>query len=103
MSIEYWRICVEEILGDHGVEATTEQIEAMAKDFESCANVQGDYSAPIENPAVREAKELGRKLKIEQAKVFCKTCQGTGRLVEQFSSSHYSDSDCWKCRGTGKL
>jgi DnaJ-class molecular chaperone len=103
MSIEYWRICLEEILGDHGVEATSEQIEAMAKDFESCASVQGDYSAPVENPAVREAAELSRKLKIEQAKVFCVTCKGTGRLIEIISSSHYSDSDCWKCRGAGKL
>ena len=33
MSIEYWVICLEEILGEHGVEATSEQISAMAKDF----------------------------------------------------------------------
>lgn len=103
MSIEYWRICLEEILGDHGVDATSEQIEAMAKDFESCASVQSEYSAPVENPAVREADELRKKLKIEQSKVFCMTCKGTGRLIEIISSSHYSDSDCWKCRGTGKV
>lgn len=103
MSREYWKICLEEILGEHGIEATSEQIEAMAGDFESCASVQGEYSAPVENPAVREAEELRTQLKREQSKVFCVTCQGTGRLIENISSSHYSNSDCWKCRGAGKL
>lgn len=103
MSTEYWVICLEEILGDHGVEATSEQIAAMAKDFDSCASVQGEYSAPVEHPAVREADELRKQLKREQSKVFCKTCQGTGRLVERISSSHVSDSSCWKCNGHGSI
>jgi DnaJ-class molecular chaperone len=103
MNKEYWAICLEEILEDHGVEATSEQIEAMAKDFESCASVQGDYSSPVENPTVREADELRKQLKLEQSKVFCVKCQGAGRIVDRISSSHVSDSSCWKCNGAGKL
>lgn len=103
MSKEYWVICLEEIFGDHGIEATSEQIEACASDIEGAAGVQSEYSAPVENPLMREADELRAKLKNEQSKVFCVTCQGTGRLIERISSSHYSNSDCWKCRGAGKI
>lgn len=103
MNREYWKICLEEILGEHGVEATSEQIEAMAGDFESCASVQGEYEAPVENPLIRETEILRKALEVEKAKVVCTVCNGRGRLIEQFSSSHCSDSDCWKCRGAGRI
>lgn len=103
MNKEYWVICVEEILGDHGVEATSEQIEAIAEDIQSCAGVQGEYSAPADRGGQSEADQLLTQLRAEQSKVFCVTCQGTGRLVESISSSHCSNSQCWKCNGEGSI
>ncbi|WP_434706698.1 hypothetical protein J3Q07_16585 [Pseudomonas sp. D4-18] len=103
MSGEYWVICLEEILGDHGVEATSEQIQAIAEDVQSCAGVQGEYSAPVEHPAQREAEDLRKQLKIERSKVFCTACQGTGRMIERVGSGHSSNSGCWKCNGQGSI
>ena len=103
MSREYWVICLGEILSDHGIEATSEQIEAIASDVDSCSSKQGQHSHTPEHPAVRESAELTRKLKLEQSKVFCVTCQGTGRLIESISSSHSSNSSCWKCGGNGSI
>lgn len=103
MNKEYWVICVEEILGDHGVDATSEQIAAIAEDIQSCAGVHGEYSAPPDRGSVSEADKLRAQLKAEQAKVFCVTCQGTGRLVQIITPNHYSDSQCWKCNGEGSI
>lgn len=103
MSIEYWVICLEEILGDHGIEASSEQISAIASDIQSCASVQGEYSAPVDHGSESEADKLRAQLKAEQSKVFCMTCQGTGRLIDSISSSHGSNSQCWKCNGHGSI
>ena len=102
MDKSYWVICVEEILGDHGVEATSDQIAAIANDIQSCASVHGEYSSTSDRGGETEADKLKAQLKAEQSKVFCVTCQGTGRLVESISSSHSSNSQCWKCNGAGK-
>lgn len=98
----YWQICVEEVLGNHGVEATSEQIAAIAEDIQSCAGVQGEYSAPVDRGGASETDKLRAELKAEQSKVFCVTCQGSGRIIESVGTSHSSSSQCWKCNGDGK-
>lgn len=97
----YWKICVEEILGDHGVDATSEQIAAIAEDIKSCAGVQGDYSAPAER-GISEADKLRAELKTERAMDFCVKCQGSGRLTGAVGTSHSSNSQYWVCNGAGK-
>lgn len=97
----YWQICVEEILGNHGVDATSEQIAAIAEDIKSCAGVQGDYLAPTDR-GISEAHELRAELKTERSKEFCVKCQGTGQLTETVGTSHSSISQCWICKGAGR-
>ena len=42
---DYWKISIEEILSEHGVVVTENQLRLIAEDIKGVAEVQGDYSA----------------------------------------------------------
>lgn len=99
---DYWIECVACTLDDHGVEATQEQIEAIAYDVQGAHEVHGDYSYRPENPMVDEIKQLESKLKAERDKVACQECGGRGRIITNFGVGMQSNTGCTRCHGDGK-
>lgn len=57
----------------------------------------------IPNPIEQENKRLEKALQVEKSKVGCQTCQGTGRLESPVGTSHWSNTECYKCNGEGKV
>ena len=56
----------------------------------------------IPNPFETENKALEKALKYEKSLVGCNRCAGTGRLESPVGTSHYSNTECFKCNGKGK-
>jgi len=56
MGKEYWRIAVEESLAEVGIEATSEQIDAIAEDMRTCQEMEYEASgrSQIPNPLQAE-------------------------------------------------
>lgn len=97
----YWQECIESAFDEHGVTASPEQINAIASDIEDAHECYGMAFYQPENPLIGELKEAKQALKTEQEKVYCRACNGTGRIYTQ-GPHHGCDSQCWKCGGYGK-
>lgn len=102
MNNSYWEIAMGEILSDAGIDYTSEQLKEIADSVEGAAEVQGEYSSPAYYPVYDELEETRAALKKEQSKVFCQVCKGTGRESYPITSSHWADTQCYKCNGNGK-
>lgn len=100
---DYWREAVEIALSEAGVVATPEQIKDIGGSMEcSAENIgQAFYSPPAGEYEESESARLRRELKIEREKVYCKQCNGHGRIITQ-GPYHSSDSQCFKCHGDGR-
>lgn len=98
---DYWIEVVSSSLGDHGVSATPEQIEAIARDMEGSSENRYMGGPDTPNPAIAEAKEAQAKYIRERDKVHCRECNGRGRIYSQ-GPHHGYDTECWKCRGHGR-
>jgi hypothetical protein len=63
-SVEYWRQCIPEILGDHGVCLPHETMDAIAQDVASCAGVECEATGvdAIPNPDRLEIANLRKQL-----------------------------------------
>ena len=97
----YWEISMQEILGEHDIFVDDDALRQIARDVESCASVQSDYSAPVSgNSEVEQLKEEIRKLKNRRA---CTSCGGNGGGWFGIYASHSSWSDCRHCGGTGMI
>lgn len=102
--MDYWEECVSEAFDDAGITATKEQIDTVASWVEGAHDNFGmahGYDA-IPNHYEIENEKLRRELRREQDKVICSECNGKGRLVSP-GPYHSSESDCWKCRGEGRV
>lgn len=101
MSIEYWRACLDEILGDDGL--SSERMAEIARDVDSAASMQSEACGylNIPNPDRAEISRLEGALKKERDMVFCAPCKGTGRL--RYNAGPWGvDTTCDTCRGAGK-
>lgn len=101
-SIELWKEFIGESLDEHGVSATAEQVALIARDAQRIAEGLSEHSYRPCDPTVRELAETQAKLKAEREKVVCVLCKGSGRIYSQ-GPYHGSDSQCWKCRGEGRV
>ena len=100
--MDYWKECVSCALDEAGIIASNEQIETIKAIVEGAHdNIGQAYYAP-ENPLISENKKLERQLSIERDKRHCEECNGKGRITTQ-GTYHSSNSECYKCRGEGKL
>lgn len=105
MSKNYWDECIESSFNEHGIKATREQIENVAGDVEIAHENFGmamGYHA-IPNPLHAELEEAKRKLKIEQSKVVCSECRGSGIEISEMVGGRVAVSRCFKCNGDGKV
>jgi len=100
--LAYWIEGVSSSLDEHGVDATAEQIAAIAEDMMGGASVQGEYSHQPRGHVESEADRLKRELERERRKVTCRPCGGTGTISAPLGTSHWSHSQCDRCNGTGR-
>jgi len=61
---------------------------------------QGHHCIP--DPQAAEVDRLEKALAKERRKEHCRTCDGRGR-IETPGPYHSSNSECWKCRGEGRV
>lgn len=98
---DYWAECLASAFEEHGIVATSDQIEAVARDVEvSQENIGMAFYQP-ENPLIGELKRVEAELKAEKELMHCQRCNGTGRLIS-YGGTFQSNSQCWKCHGEGK-
>lgn len=102
--MDYWRECIDIAFDEAGIEATDEQKELVAGAVEGAHENHGmAYGRDcIPNPLKSEADSLSRKLKWERERIGCDVCKGRGRIITP-GPHHSSDSECWVCRGDGKV
>ena len=99
---DYWEEVVAQSLEEQGIEATPEQIVAVATDMQVHHENYGmAFGQPSGNPERDEIKRLENALQNEREKVTCRECKGTGVITSQ-GPHHGSWSQCDKCRGTGR-
>ena len=103
MSKEYWRICAENASDEIEVLLSNEKLDALADVMQRSAEMESEYCGHhfIPNPEVAEIKKLESLLIAEREKVTCKTCKGSGELIEN-SGPWVSRSQCYKCHGQGR-
>lgn len=89
---DYWRITIEEILGEAKVEATEEQINQIAENVASAASVSTDYSAPVSGTDTE--KELRSELEKHKNKTVCPKCNGKGGHTVPVGTSHTTWNKC---------
>jgi len=105
---DYWIEAVELSLEEAGISATTKQIENIAGDMEVSHEQVGMAfghdvaSQNFQSSKDNEIAELRKQLRIERNKTTCTTCNGRGSITIQ-GPCHSATSDCWKCKGEGRL
>ncbi|HFF5335375.1 TPA: hypothetical protein ACGDTB_000122 [Acinetobacter baumannii] len=106
MSTNYWEVVTETILGDAGFVIEKDQLQELAKQFESAASMESESTGEMYISHNPEAIELAQ-LKAEQAKhekwfhstLPCKPCYQTG--VTQDRYGRYTT--CPHCSGKGRV
>jgi len=99
---DYWIECITRAAEECRASLTTEQIEWIAGDVEGCHENYGlAYDQP-ESPHKSEADDLRRQLAAERNKITCRECGGSGVIVTP-GPCHSAESQCWKCRGEGRV
>lgn len=104
IALEYWVEFLTDSLDEHGIVATDEQIKRLAADALVISENQSMVFGPPPSGKSQDRVDLEaaqKALAEEREKVTCRLCRGTGR--ERIDGpSHYSVTDCWKCRGEGR-
>lgn len=100
---EYWRIFVDEVVPNLGIEMTDEQRNSLLNEIR---NAHDNYGMAhgydhIPNPLVEENRKLSKQLQNERDKVPCETCKGKGYLRDSYGTRS-SESRCYKCNGEGR-
>jgi len=105
---EYWIEAVESSLDEHGLIATTEQVEKIADDMRINAEHQSMVfgsdvaSENLSQSWKNEIDGLKKALRDEQEKVVCPICLGKGR-VKHSCGTFFSESECFRCKGKGRV
>lgn len=102
--MDYWKDCIEESFEDAGIEATQDQINTVISWVEGAYENYGMATGRdcIPNSMVSENEDLRKALKKEREKIICAECNGKGRIIT-YGGTFQSDSECYKCRGEGKV
>ncbi|MEL6569378.1 MAG: hypothetical protein AAFQ22_13240 [Pseudomonadota bacterium] len=107
MSIEYWKIAIEESLGEHGIVLSDEQLSAVAVDMDNAHLMYGEatglnvVTANYHASRQSEIDVLKAELKTERDALPCEVCKG-GTAKEIGIGGRLVPMDCWKCGGKGR-
>ena len=102
--MDYWVECISEAFDDVGIVATEEQIKTVASWVDGAHDNYGQahgYDC-IPSPVSLENEQLKADLKKERDKRGCPECNGSGVNVSH-GPAHSAITQCWKCRGEGKV
>ena len=101
---DYWIESVSIAFEESGIQASQEQIQQVAADVEGCHDNYGlAFHTPSgPSPQEQEITKLRKDLEKERNKRMCDECNGRGRIITQ-GPYHSSDSECWNCRGDGRV
>lgn len=104
--MDYWEECISESFEDAGIKATREQVDTVASwvggAHENYGMAHGYDCIP--NPNILEIEKLKTELTKEREKVVCQECWGRGYITSSWGTSgRSSTSQCYKCRGEGKV
>lgn len=101
---DYWETCIKEAFGEYEIKATDEQVNNVIEWVEGAHENYGMSHGHecIADTDIQEIERLQKELKTEKDKVHCEKCSGQGRIISLCGSSHYSNTECWKCRGEGR-
>lgn len=104
--MNYWEECIKEAFEDAKIQATDEQIDVVTNWVEGAHDnyrMAHGYDC-IPNPQTLEIEKLTEELKKEKNKIQCSECSGKGYITDSWGSSgRSSTSQCYKCRGEGKI
>lgn len=104
---DYWQEAFEIAMDEAGCGAllarmSKEQRLEIGGSLAGSAECQSMAFHTPENPLRSENDRLARRLKWQTDLLICENCGGKGRIITQ-GPYHSSDSECWKCRGDGKV
>lgn len=99
---DYYCEAMAESFSEHGISATSEQIEAVVRDMDMAREHEGQAFYVPENPMISENERLRAQLKIEQDKIGCLECNGRGSVTTTFGVRS-STSRCDWCNGEGRV
>lgn len=102
--MDYWKECVAEAFEDAGITATKEQIDTVTSWVEGAHDNYGMSHGHdhIPNPLQQEIDQLKINIKKERDKIVCRACNGSGGITT-YGPIHSGHSQCYKCRGEGKV
>lgn len=104
----YWLESLGQAADECDLVMTSEQLEFMAQacmhSHEMYSEYSGDNvaSANFSAQAEQEKQKLIDELEKERNKTICRDCYGEGRIINQ-GPYHSSNSECWTCKGVGKI
>lgn len=104
---DYWQEAFEIAMDEVGcndllAQMSKEQREEIGGALAGSAECVGMALPTPPNPLLAENKSLERKLVWERELEKCDTCNGRGRLIENFGPWQ-SSSECYKCHGAGRV
>ncbi|MGO9474524.1 MAG: hypothetical protein ACLPWS_14175 [Rhodomicrobium sp.] len=102
MPRDYWLECIKVASDECGAALTEEQTNHIADTVRVSHDNYGMAFHQPESPYPGEIDCLTRELKQERSKVTCLECNGSGRIIT-LGPYHSGNSQCWKCRGEGKV
>lgn len=106
--MDYWEEAVAIALEEAGVKATESQLKDIAVAIKGSHENYGMYvgydvaSSNRYDEQNSEIRRLKDELNSERGKVTCTECSGSG-FITMPGPYHSSTSDCYKCRGAGRV
>lgn len=103
--MDYWTETISQAFDEAGIDATEEQIELVVSHVEGAHEnydmAFGYSAASVLSPLKKEKERLRQELEEEKGRVCCRTCRGTGQIVDH-GPSHTAQFDCYDCGGSGR-
>lgn len=104
---DYWQESFECAMEEAGAgdllrQLTKEQREEIGGALAGADENRSMAFPTPESPLRADNSRLERRLKWEREREGCPQCKGRGRLIT-YGPYHSADSECWKCRGDGKV
>ena len=102
--MDYWDECIREAFEDAGIDVKEHQIQTVINWVEGAFENYGLATGRdcIPSPIQIENDKLKSDLEKERNKVICPICKGAGSITT-YGPVHSATSQCWKCRGEGKI
>lgn len=102
MNTDYWAEGLDEALKEAGLQATPEQLNAIAQKINDAYSAIDESTGTLSmtDPRNEEIQRLTRQLERERSKDVCGKCKGKGGWRDGIGS-HIAHHTCPDCQGSG--